>query len=97
MSVPDEDIRDAVDQVLEAAWPEEHRRARRRWNLGTLARVAAALAVFCGLPLMAQLIVGFSFSWAFYGILGGVIIKAGVCESRDPNHLRHHRPHPPGI
>lgn len=88
----DEDLRGAVDDVLEEAWPDELRRARRRWNLGTLGRIAGGLFVFFGLSLIVQLITGFSFPWTFYAFIGGMTISAGVREGRDPDHLRHERP-----
>jgi hypothetical protein len=92
MSVSDDNLRGAVDEVLEAAWPDELRRARRRWNLGTLGRIAGGLFGFCGILLIAQLILGFRFPWAFCALIGGLTVSAAVGEARDPDHLRHDRP-----
>lgn len=88
MSVSDEDLRGAVDEVLEAAWPKERRRARRRSNLATLGRIAGGLLGFWGLSLMVHFVVGLSFPWVSYVCIGGMTIGAGIHEARNPDHLR---------
>ena len=77
MSLSDEDLREAVDEVLEAAWPHERRRARTRWNRGTLGRIAGGLVVLVALPLTLQLTAGFSLPWVFYAFIGGITIRRG--------------------
>jgi hypothetical protein len=88
MSGPDEDLQDAVDDVLESVWPNERRRGRTRWNLATLGRIAGGLAGFFGMSLMLYWVAGVSLPWSFYGFIGAMTISGGVREGRYPEHLR---------
>ncbi len=88
MSGPDEDLQGAVDDVLEAAWPKECRRGRRRWNLATLGRIAGGLLGFYGLSLVLYGVAGVSFPLAFYAFIGAMTVSGGIREGRYPDHLR---------
>lgn len=88
MSVSEEHIRRSVDEVLEPAWPNEHRRAARRWYYSTLARAAVGTLGFWGLALLIYLLVGVAFPWTFYAFIGGLTAVAALSDARDPDHLR---------
>jgi len=95
MSVSEDDLRRAVDDVLEPAWPQEHQRARRRWIASTLGRIAIGILGFYGMAFMLFILFGFAFPWTFYVFVGGMTTAAGLSEARDPDHLRKDAP-PPG-
>jgi hypothetical protein len=78
-----------VDEVLEAAWPDERRRTLRRWNLGTLVRIAVDHLALCGLPLIVQLTAGISVRWAVHALIGGMTVSTGIREARVLDHLRY--------
>jgi hypothetical protein len=88
MSVSEEQIRRSVDEVLELAWPNEHRRTARRWYCATLARAAAGTLGFWGLALLIYLLVGIAFPWTFYAFIGVLTAVAALSGARDPDHLR---------
>jgi hypothetical protein len=88
MSVSEEHLRQCVDDVLEPVWPNEHRRATRRWSYSTLARAGLGILAFWGLALAVDLFFGLAFPWTFYAFIGGLTTIAALCEARDPDHLR---------
>jgi hypothetical protein len=91
MSGSEEQLRQAVDDVLEAAWPEERRRASRQLVASTLWRAVGGVLVFWA---MGAALTGFGFSlpWTFYAFIGGLTLVVALHEARDPDHLRHHGP-----
>ncbi len=88
MPTSEEDLRQAVDDALEPAWPEERRRAARRYFCSTLARVGVGLLGFFGLSLVAAFVTGAAFPWTFYVFIGALTTGAALHEARDPEHLR---------
>jgi hypothetical protein len=88
MSLSEDQIRRAVDEVLEPAWPAEARRAARAWNLATLGRVVAGL-VGVGLILtVVRLVEGRSFPWTFFAFIAVLTVAVAFHAARDPQHLR---------
>jgi hypothetical protein len=88
MSLSEDHIRQAVDEVLEPAWPAEARRAARAWNLATLARVVAGLVGVALLLTVVRLVEGRSFPWTFFVFIAVVTVAVGFHAARDPEHLR---------
>ncbi|MGP0030370.1 MAG: hypothetical protein ACLPVF_07675 [Acidimicrobiales bacterium] len=88
MSVSEEHLRRAVDDVLEPVWPDERRRAARGWFYGTLARAALGILGFWGLAVVMYLVFGLALPWTFYAFIGGMTTMAALHEARDPEHLR---------
>jgi hypothetical protein len=88
VSVSEEQIRRSVDEVMESAWPSEHRRASRRWLYSTLARAALGTLGFWSLALLMYLLVGLVFPWTFYAFVFGLTTIAALSDARDPDHLR---------
>lgn len=92
MSRPEEDLRSAVEDVLDSAWPHERQRASRRWHLSTLGRVIIGLVGFYGLALMTYLLFGLALPWTFYVFIGGMTAAAALHDARNPHHLRQEEP-----
>jgi hypothetical protein len=90
MPVSDEDLRRAVDDVLEPAWPREHLRARRLYRRSTVGRIVGGVLGFWGLAFATWLPQGGPPSWGFLLAIAGLTTAAGLHAARDPEHLRHH-------
>jgi peptidoglycan/LPS O-acetylase OafA/YrhL len=88
MSLSEDHIRRAVDEVLEPAWPVEARRATRAWNLATLARAAVGIVGFGLLLTVISLIEGRSFPWTFLVFIAVLTVVLACHAARDPEHLR---------
>jgi len=88
MSVSEEILRRAVDQVLEPAWPLERRRAARRLTYHVLARIVGGFIVLWGLGITVHLLVGGPFPWMFFGVIALLASTAASLSQCDPSHLR---------
>lgn len=88
MSYSEEQVSQAVDEVLEPAWPNERRRAARRWFWCTLGRAALGTLGFWGLGVAMFIFFGAALPWTFYAFMAGLTVIAALHEARDPDHLR---------
>ena len=88
MSLSEDHIRQAVDEVLEPVWPLEARRALRSWNLATLGRAVAGLVGVGLLLTVIRVIEGRSFPWTFFAFIVVVTMAVAFYGARDPEHLR---------
>ncbi len=88
MSLSEDHIRRAVDEVLEPVWPVEARRAARSWNLATLARATTGIVGIGLLLTVIQLIEGRSFPWTFLAFMAVLTMAVAFHAARDPEHLR---------
>ncbi len=87
MGTPEEHLRQAVDEVLEPAWPKERRRAARRRLGATLLRVGVFLSAIWGLALVVFLITGAMLPWTFFAFMSALAFFAAQRESGDCKHL----------
>jgi hypothetical protein len=81
-------LRQAVDEVLDAAWPKERLRALVRLAASTTGRVAVFLLALVGLGVGLRVLFGVVVPWTFYifvGVLAIVCARPGAAETR---HLR---------
>jgi hypothetical protein len=90
MSVSEDDMRRAVDDVLEPAWPSEHRLARRRWRRATVARAVVGTLLLWALASGISLLIGRTLPPTFYAFVGGLAFVGALHEGHDPDHLRRH-------
>jgi hypothetical protein len=96
VSVSEEDLRRAVDDVLQPAWPTERRRARRRWVAATVGRAVLGTVALWTLATVVSLFVGRTLPVTFYVFIGGMAMAAALHEGRDADHLRADGPRGPG-
>jgi hypothetical protein len=92
MAVSEELLRQAVDEVLEPAWPRERSRALRRLRNQTLARIVGSFLVLWGLGLGAHLVVGGSFPWMCFGLIALMASVAAFITQDDRPYLRRDQP-----
>ncbi len=78
---PDVHRTQTVDEVLEAAWPRERRRLRRRLAIATIGRTAVFLGALAALSLAIRLLFGLIVPWAFFAVLAALAL---VCARPDP-------------
>jgi hypothetical protein len=90
MSLSEEHLRKAVDDVLEPAWEDERRRAAAWHTWCTLGRVVGGMFALGALGLVARLVVGLTFPWTFWAFVAGLVTIAAFHDARDPAHLRRH-------
>jgi hypothetical protein len=88
MAIFEEHLRQAVDDVLEPAWPRERRRAHRRLSWSTLGRLAGGLAVLWLLAFVVRLITGEAFPWFAFGLVTFLATVVALPEPGDRSHLR---------
>lgn len=88
MSGSEEHLRQAVDDVLEAAWPDERRRASRQLVASTVWRAVCGVLAFWAMGV-ALAAFGLTLPWTFYAFIGGLTLVVALHEARDPEHLRH--------
>jgi hypothetical protein len=84
MATSEEQVARAVDEVLDPAWPNERRRALRRWSYSTIGRVAVGLVALW----VFGVIVGMTLPWTFYGVMGLMMTSAAFCQEEGREHLR---------
>jgi acyl-CoA synthetase (AMP-forming)/AMP-acid ligase II len=84
MATSEEHLGQAVDEVLDPAWPDERRRALRRWSYSTVGRVAAGLLALWAFGL----IIGLTLPWTFYGFMGLMMTSAAFSQEEGREHLR---------
>lgn len=87
MALSEEYLRNAVDEVLEPAWPRERRRAARRLHLRTMSRIAGGCLALWGLGFVVHLWVGVSFPWVFFGVIA-LLATVAASGQEDHRHLR---------
>jgi hypothetical protein len=87
MALSERQLRHAVDEVLEPAWPRERRRAARRLHLRSLSRIAGGCLALWGLGFVAHLWVGVSFPWVFFGVIA-LLAAVAASGQEDHSHLR---------
>jgi hypothetical protein len=80
-----------ADEVLEAAWPAERRRARRRMLLATLGRTALFLLALVMLSLAVWLLFGLVVPWTFFAFMTVLTLVAGRPEPDERALLRRDR------
>jgi len=88
MAISEEQLRRAVDEVLEPVWPQERRRAVRRLAYSTLRRVAGGALVLWSLGFVVHLIVGAPFPWAYFGFIALLATIVALPDPGDRRHLR---------
>ncbi len=88
MAVFEEDLRQAVDNVLEPAWPRERRRALRRLGCSMLGRLAGGLAVLWVLAFLVRLVTGVTVPWVAFGFITFLATVVALPEPGDRSHLR---------
>jgi len=88
MPASEDHVANVVDDILEAAWPSERRRALRRVALGTAARLTLAAGALWLLGFGVHLVVGTAFPWVAYGVIALLASIAAMPDSGDHSHLR---------
>jgi hypothetical protein len=88
MATSEEHVAQAVDEVLDPAWPDERRRALWRWSYATIGRVAAGLLGLWALGFVMHLMVGLTLPWVFYGFMAVMMIMAAFSQEEGREHLR---------
>jgi len=88
MATSGEHVAQAVDEVLEPAWPDECRRALRRWSYATIGRVTGGLLGLWALEFVMHLMVGLTLPWIFYGFMGVMMTSAAFSQEEGRGHLR---------
>jgi len=83
----DPPLRDAVDEVLDAAWPRERRRALARMAASTLGRVAVFVAALLLLGLAVFLAFHLVVPWVFYAFMTGLVLVCARPEAAERAHL----------
>jgi fatty acid desaturase len=74
----DEELdRQTADEVLEAAWPKERRRARRRMLSAMVERVALFLLALGGLSFVVWLLFGLVVPWTFFAFMAVLTLVGG--------------------
>jgi hypothetical protein len=87
MAVSEELLRQAVDEILEPAWPRERRRASRRLGYHAVARIIGGFLALWGLGFASHLLVGGSFPWVFFGLIALLASIAAFATQCDRSHL----------
>jgi hypothetical protein len=83
---PDPGLQQAVDEVLEAAWPTERRRAVVRTATSVLGRVAVFVLALLVFSLAVNLFFGLVVPWTFFAFMAGLAL---VCSRRGEEERAH--------
>jgi len=88
---PEPSLQRAVDEVLEAAWPNERRRAVVRMATSVLGRVAVFVLALLIFSLAVKLFCGLVVPWTFFAF---TTVLALVCAAGEAEraHLRRQKP-----
>jgi fatty acid desaturase len=81
-----------ADEVLEAAWPKERRRARRQMALAHFGRTAVFLAMLGGLSFAVYLLFGMVIPWTFFVFMGALALVGARPEADERALLHRTRP-----
>lgn len=81
------DLRRAVDEVLDPAWPVERRRAIRRMVASTVGRWAGGMAAITVLDLLLYVVVGVTLPPAFFVVVGLLAAVGALPDVDDRAHL----------
>ena len=88
MALSEDHLRDAVDGVLEPAWPHERRRAARRLLRSSLGRWAGGMVAIVAFSLVLRLTIGLTVPWLFFAFIGFLAAIAALPDPADRAHLR---------
>jgi hypothetical protein len=91
MPMTEEELGRTVDEVLEAAWARERRRATRRAAWSDAGRLAAGLGALVGLGLVMRLLFGVVVPWTCFAFVGVLCVLAVVHAAGNQPHLRRGR------
>ena len=85
-----------VDEVLEAAWPREQRRARRRMTLAMFGRTALFIGALGLLSLAVWLLFGLVVPWTFFVFMTVLALVGARPDSQERGVLRRDEHPAPG-
>jgi hypothetical protein len=88
---PEPGLQRAADEVLEAAWPTERRRAVVRMATSVLGRVTVFLLALLAFSLAVKLFFGLVVPWTFFAFMAGLAL---VCATGDEERVHLHRQTP---
>jgi hypothetical protein len=88
MAIPEDHIREAVDEALGPAWPHERRRAIRRWVISTAGRVVGGLLVLWAIGFVVHLVAGMTLPWVFFVFVGFMMTILAFSQPEGREHLR---------
>jgi len=80
-------LEQAVDDVLEAAWPKERNRARVHLATSTLGRVAAFVSALLILGFAVRLVFGLVVPWTFFVFMTGLGLLCARPGEEERTHL----------
>ena len=69
MATSEEQLAQAVDDVLEPVWSRERRRRIRRLAYATLGRIAAGVLTMWVVAIVAHLVIHESVPWVSFGVI----------------------------
>jgi len=87
MPLSDDQLRRAVDEVLDPIWHQEHRRARQHRVTSTVGRMAGGMLVLWALALVVQLVVGVTVPWVAFGFVTLLATVLAMWDAPDHPHL----------
>jgi hypothetical protein len=87
MALSETQLRNAVDEVLDRAWPRERRLAARRLGFRMVRRIAGGCLALWGLGFVAHLWVGVTVPWVFFGVIT-LLATVAASGQEDHSHLR---------
>ena len=87
MATSEDHLAQAVDEVLDPAWPDERRRALRRWSYATIGRVAGGLLGLWALGFVLGLVAGLTLPWTFFAFMGVMMTGAAFSQDEGREHL----------
>lgn len=85
---PEPGFERAVDELLEAAWPTERRRAVVRMATSLLGRVTLFVLALLVFSLAVKLFFGLVVPWTFFAFMAGLAL---VCATADEERAHLHR------
>lgn len=88
MSSPDDDLRRAVDEALELAWPRVRRRVVGRSAAVEMCRVGGFVLAIGAIVVVVRVGIGAVIPWSFLAFIGFLAAFIALHEVRGGSHLR---------
>jgi hypothetical protein len=87
MAFSEDQLYQAVDEILGPVWPREQRRAAHRLALGAFGRWAGGMTALFALSLVLRLAVGLMLPWGFFCFMAVLAGLAAIPDRDDRSHL----------